>query len=303
MENTTSILGNLSAIYLGALIGASCIAQIVDSNAPNVSMNRVASSVHLIGGSLSALVLASPTPEVWRVLAGGFVAFVALIGGVNDLRKKEPCHCLGGLIPDYPLVMNALRLGALAAATMLAVSYTNRTTSWSIAALIISGAAWIGFFLRLKYLQYSRLFYAQRYRRHAAPSSVESSWAVGMESEQPIQFGELLAERITLLVGISSTCKSCHQVADELGKLLAVASSALQVVVVSNSERMREQLPKSGIRYLVDSEIEVAKHLGVGGTPFLVLIGPDGGIKFAPVDGRDSVLAKLKEVFGGFSSP
>ncbi len=123
-----------------------------------------------------------------------------------------------------------------------------------------------------------------------------------MESDRPISFAELLAEKITVLVGISSTCTSCHQVADELGKLVAMASNALQIVVVSNSERMRARLPGSGIRYLVDSEIEVAEYLGVAGTPFLALIGPEGTIKFPPVDGKDSVLAKLKEVFSGSPS-
>jgi len=304
MQFTVSALGNVSAIYLSALMGASWLAQQFETDDTQASMGRATHMIHLIGGGASALALALPIIGIGRVIAGCFVAMVALIGGLKDLRQKEPCHCLGNLISQNPIAINVLRVGAIAAAVILIYSYlVDGVVAWSVITLGLSVAIWTMIFLRIKYLQYARQFYSQRYHRVKAPKNVELSWAVGTDENTPIEFSELLSEKLTLLVGISSTCVSCQKVADELGQLLKKSSNALQVVVVSNSERMRSHLPTTGFRYLIDPEIEVAKHLGVGGTPFLAMIDFEGTIKFAPVDGKEPVIAKLKEVFSGFSSP
>ena len=257
---------------------------------------------------IAAVALLFPPSARWGAVLALLLLLAFIAGIAAALRRGEApdCHCFGQIHSEPAGPSTLVRNAVLAALAVFVIAegpgpsisewVGDRTAAELVA--VATGILALGFGLAwLKLYREHRDIYIQLNRAQRQAMTAEPGVPIGAPAP-PFSLRALTGDTVTLesllergqpllLVFVSPSCESCHEILPNLANWQATLPEQLTIVPIStgDTDRNATAFEPYGIEeLLLQKTTEVADDYRIRGTPSAVLVTADGRVASTPAE-------------------
>jgi hypothetical protein len=294
-----SLLYVLATHSLAVVFAVSALAKLIQTSdtalaTPESKLHRVTAARWVPWAVLFlSAVLLVPTLAAIHAGVAAVIAIVVVTGQIQRLlHPTTDCDCFGSITPKSRATFALATAGTcLAAAYVIFVALTAPTHIHDFNGPVF-GAAILALYLCERMLRFDELTgsgYAPKWNiDHLAglPGTLLFGRAAGI----PVTGDDIRqANKPVLIIYASSHCQDCHRVYAKLSALEAEFSSELEMVVVSQNDKLYAGISNQHIHQLVDSKSTIGRFLGAKARPFALYLNRDLEFQIPPVTGAENI--------------